>query len=113
LFFVSLQHEIAASTDTAVRKYTEDTSVNDLTKEGVAEAMRSSIKDSTEKLYKKLSKIVSVANPALGRDWLEEVKSFLNIICEGVCCYGDHDSILNCFLFYRLKGIGAFSSFQS
>ena len=33
-----------------------------------------SIKDSTEKLYKKLSKIVSVGNLAHGLEWLQEVQ---------------------------------------
>ena len=37
-------------------------------------AMKSCIRDATEKLYKKLSKIVAVANSALGHDWLKEVK---------------------------------------
>ena len=46
-----------------------------MTKEGVAAAMRSSIKASTEKLYKKLSKIVAIASPVLGPDWLLEVHS--------------------------------------
>ena len=36
--------------------------------------MKSSIKDSTDKLYKKLSKIVAVANPNLGVEWLQEVR---------------------------------------
>jgi hypothetical protein len=36
-------------------------------------AMRSVVKESTGTHYKKLSKIVLVANPALGPDWLKEV----------------------------------------
>ncbi len=70
------QQDIAAATDAAVRKYHEDTLATDVTKEGVAAAMRLAIKDSTEKSYKKLSKIVAVANPALGPEWLAEVHFF-------------------------------------
>ena len=69
-----MQQEIAAAADAAVRKYHEDVPTKEITREGVAMAMRASIKDSTEKLYKKLSKIVSVANPAHGQDWLQEVQ---------------------------------------
>ena len=39
--------------------------------------MKSSIRDSMDKLYKKLSKIVAVANPNLGVDWLQEVQYLL------------------------------------
>ena len=70
----SVQQEIAAATDAAVRKYNEDVPPEEVTREGVAAAMRASIKDSTEKLYKKLFKIVSVANPAHGVEWLQEVQ---------------------------------------
>ncbi len=95
-----LQQEISAAADAAVRKYKEDIALEEVTivtadgiapakqtvtaegaapakrtvtAEGVAAAMRTSIKDSTDKYYKKLSKIVSVANPSLGSDWLLEV----------------------------------------
>jgi hypothetical protein len=47
--------------------------LDEFSKEGVAAAMRNSIKESTKKLYKKLSKIVFIANPALGQDWMEEL----------------------------------------
>ncbi len=70
-----LQQEIAAAADAAVRKYNEETTDDEMSKDGVATAMRCSIKEATEKLYKKLSKIVAVANLGLGRDWLEEVQS--------------------------------------
>jgi len=67
------QQEIAATANTGIRKYKEETPAMEVTRVGVATAMRSSIKDSTERHYKKLSKIVAVANPALGSDWLHEV----------------------------------------
>ena len=69
-----MQQEIAAVADAAVRKYHEDVPPKEVTREGVAAAMQTSIKDSIEKLYKKLSKIVSVANPAHGQEWLQEVQ---------------------------------------
>ena len=56
-----------------MQKYYEDTPSDHVTKDAVAAAMRSSIKDSTEKLYKKLSKITAVASPALSKEWLLEV----------------------------------------
>ena len=68
------QHDIAAAADAAVRKYREDTPPEDVTDDGVADAMKSSIRDSTDKLYKRLSKIVAVANPNLGVEWLQEVQ---------------------------------------
>jgi hypothetical protein len=46
-----------------------------VSEDGVAAAMRSAIKENTDRFYKKLSKIVPVANPALGKDWLKEVTS--------------------------------------
>ena len=36
--------------------------------------MKSSMRDSTDKLFKKLSKIVAIANPNLGVEWLQEVQ---------------------------------------
>jgi len=56
-----------------MHKYHEDTPSDIVTPTAVAATMRTAIKDATEKYYKKLSKIVSVANPALGRAWLLEV----------------------------------------
>ena len=50
-------------------------------------AMKSYIRDATEKLYKKLSKIVAVANPALGQDWLKEVKFPHLLISYTVCTH--------------------------
>jgi len=70
-----IQQDIAAAADAAVRKYYEDTTEEEKTEAGVTTVMRISTKDATDKLYKKLSKIVSIANPALGDEWLQEVKS--------------------------------------
>ena len=54
--------------------------------------MKSSIRDLTDKLYKKLSKIVAVANPNLGGDWLQEVR-YLTIIF----LWNEHYMALFCF----------------
>ena len=72
-----MQQEIVAAADATVCKYNEDVPLEEVTKEGVAAATRASIKDSTEKLYKKMSKIVSVANLAHGVEWLQEVQLIL------------------------------------
>ena len=69
-----MQQEIAAAADAVVCKYNDDIPPEEVTREGVAAAMRASIKDFTEKLYKKLSKIVFVANPAHEVEWLQEVQ---------------------------------------
>jgi len=68
------QQEISAASEVAVRKYKEALAAANVTMDGVAAIMRSSIKDSTDNYKKKLSKIVSVANPVLGLDWLHEVR---------------------------------------
>ena len=48
-------------------------------------AMRSCMRDATEKLYKKLSKIVAVANPNLGQEWLQEVE-LLHLLTSYIMC---------------------------
>ena len=50
-------------------------------------AMRSCIRDATKKLYKKLSKIIAVANPALGQEWLQEVELLHLLISYIVCSH--------------------------
>ena len=50
-------------------------------------AMRSCIRDATEKLYKKLSKIVAMANPALGKKWLQEVELLHFLVSYTVCTH--------------------------
>lgn len=70
---LNLQHEIVAAGNARVWKYHEETPLNEVTIPRVAAAMQAAPKESIDKLYKKLSKIVSVANLASGKDWLEEV----------------------------------------
>jgi len=54
--------------DAAFQKYYEDTSKKEVMQDGVMATMQTSIKKSTEKLYKKLSKITIIASPTLGLD---------------------------------------------
>jgi len=67
------QQEILAAAEVAIQKYHEDTPVEIVTLVGVAAAMRTNIKEATENYYRKLSKIVTVANLELGCNWLLEV----------------------------------------
>jgi len=69
-----IQQEISAATDAAIRKLKEENLEVEVSREAVAATMRSTIKDSTNRHYKKLSKIVSVVNPALIPHWLKEVQ---------------------------------------
>ncbi len=62
------QQEISAAADAAIRKLKEENPDVEVTRVAVAATMRSAIKDSTDRHYKKLSKIVAVANPALTPD---------------------------------------------
>jgi len=73
LGFELFQQEIAAAVEVDVQKYKEVTPSDEVHAEGVAMTMRNTIRDATEYSKKKLSKIVSVANPALGQEWLQEV----------------------------------------
>ncbi len=68
-----LQQEIAAAGDAAVLVYREETKPEDVTREGIAAAMKLGIKDKTTKLMVKLGKMTAVANPAHGPELLEEV----------------------------------------
>jgi len=68
-----LQYEIATTVDIAVRLYREDTAEEDQTNDGVLAAMRLGTLEKTSLLMKKLGKLTTVANPALGKEWLDEV----------------------------------------
>ena len=48
-------------------------------------AMRPCIRDAIEKLYKKLSKIDAMANPALGQEWLQEIE-LLHLLLSYIVC---------------------------
>jgi hypothetical protein len=53
--------------------YRKETKLEDVTREGVAAAMKMGIKEKTTKLIVKLGKMTAVANPANGPEFLPEV----------------------------------------
>jgi len=67
-FLISVQFEIAAAADIAVRKYKEDTDEKDQSQEGILTTMRLAAKDLTSKLIQKTNKLTAVANPNLESD---------------------------------------------
>ncbi len=58
-----------------MRRYNEVTLDEDKTNLGVANAMRAGAKEKTTKLYVKMVKLVTVANPGHGPGFLEEVSA--------------------------------------
>ncbi len=68
-----MQQEIAQAADVAVWKYNEVTPFEEKSDEGVANAMRVGAKEKNAKLYVKMIKLLTVANPAHGPGFLEEV----------------------------------------
>ena len=72
-FYGTVQFEIAAAADIAVRLYKEETPLEDQDVEGALAAMRMGAKEKTSKLIQKLGKLTAVANPNLGSEWLKEV----------------------------------------
>ena len=73
VFGALFQQDIAAAGDLAVLVYREETKPEDVTREGIAAAMKMGIKDRTSKLIVKLGKMTAVANPAHGPEFLQEV----------------------------------------
>ena len=73
LVYTLFQQEIAAAGDLAVLVYREETKPEDVTREGIAAAMKMGIKEKTTKLIVKLGKMTAVANPAHGPEFLQEV----------------------------------------
>jgi hypothetical protein len=59
--------------DVAVRKYNEITPEQEKTPKELTHAMRAGAKEKTGKLNVKMTKLVTVANPALKPDFLAEV----------------------------------------
>jgi hypothetical protein len=82
------QQDIAAVADEAAQKYKEDTAPEALTEGGPTAAMLEAVKVKTQNLVSRLSKLTAVANPTLGREFLEEVHIHhltlwtLNAICS-------------------------------
>ena len=73
--FVCVQYEISAAADTAARVYKEETAEDEQSLDGICEAMRIGSKEKTSRLMQKMGKLVAVANPSLGNEWLQEVCS--------------------------------------
>lgn len=81
------QQEIAAAGDVALLVYREDTSHDEISREGLASAMKQGIKDKTMKLITKLGKLTAVANPALGDEFLQEVRLSLCFCGQSVISF--------------------------
>jgi len=65
--------------DAIGRKYSETTLVEERSELGIANAMRIGAKEKANKLYMKMMKLVPVANPTNGPEFLEEVIYFSHI----------------------------------
>jgi len=68
-----LQQEISDATDEAVRKLSEDDLTIQRTDEEITSAMLAAAKLKTNSYKGQFSKLLAVANPALGDDFLVEV----------------------------------------
>jgi hypothetical protein len=79
-----VQHDIAKAGDAELQKYCEHTLDDDITEDGMRDAMLKGIKDKTEKLKVKLRKMTAVANPLYGDKFLHEVFTFYFFHC---CIY--------------------------
>jgi hypothetical protein len=70
------QQEIADAVDEAAQIYKEDVPLEEQSGKGLSEVLDAVIKKTTEELGHKFNKQQSIANPALGKEFLEEVNSF-------------------------------------
>jgi hypothetical protein len=61
--------------DATLRRYHETTPIDEKSVEGAAHAMRVGAKDKNMKLYVKMIKLLTVANPAHGAGFLQEVST--------------------------------------
>lgn len=97
-----MQQEISVAADAAGRKYSETTPEKERSEVGIANAMRMGAKEKASKLYMKMMKLVAVANPANGPEFLEEVIHFPYIILNGIIIYCVHF----CMKLTRLNSLG-------
>ena len=67
-----MQHELGLATDTGVRQLVEQSDV-EVSAADKATAMKVATKKRAKALLKKMSKLVSLANPDLTDGWLREV----------------------------------------
>ena len=70
-----VQQEIADAVDEAAQIYKEEVHIEDQSGNGLSEVLDGVIKKTTEELGHKFNKQQSIANPALGKQFLEEVVS--------------------------------------
>ena len=68
-----MQHEISQASDIAARRYIDKTPAEERTNRGVADAMRSAAEEKVTKLRGKMGKLLAVADPAFGKEFLEQV----------------------------------------
>ena len=73
---IPLQHELAQAADEGVRQLIEQTD-GEVSATEKAAAMKVAASKKAEALHKKMSKLVSVANPDLTEGWLREVCQLL------------------------------------
>jgi hypothetical protein len=69
----SSQQEIAEASDEATRKYVEETPEGERSDSGVTVAMRAAAKNKIQSYRGQFSKYLTIANPKLGDEFLEEV----------------------------------------
>jgi len=74
---LTLQQEISNAADIATHKYTEVIPFKEKSNEGVANAIRVGAREKVAKLLSKMSKLLTMANPAHGPRFLEEVPFFI------------------------------------
>jgi hypothetical protein len=70
------QQEIADAVDEAAQIYKEEVPPDEQSGNGLSEVLDAVVKKTTEELGHKFNKQQSIANPALGKEFLEEVISF-------------------------------------
>jgi hypothetical protein len=103
---IPIQQEIAAAGDATVLVYREETSPEDVTRDGIAPAMKQGIKDKTAKLMIKLGKMTAVANPTLGPEFLEEVGAGnFNCFTVSIGAFISVADELNCILLTDRKAL--------
>ena len=73
---IYVQQEIADAVDEAAQIYKEEVPPEEQSGKGLSEVLDVVIKKTTEELGHKFNKQRSIANPALGKQFLEEIISF-------------------------------------
>jgi hypothetical protein len=107
-----VQQEIADAVDEAAQIYKEDVPPEEQSGNGLSEVLDAVVKKTTEELGHKFNKQQSIANPALGKDFLEEVISlslpsefYIRYCSHSLHFLGIHDKIYFDDICFRLLGI--------